>query len=811
MEEKMPQGKKTLFVGLREAEVQQRIEQGNVNKTDNQTTRSVKQIVRSNVLTFFNFINLVLFICVITTGSLKNMFFIVVVGVNTIIGIVQELRTKKVLDKLAILTASKATVIRDGKKKEIPVEEIVLDDLILLKNGDQIPADAVVIEGNIEANESLLTGESDAIPKQAGSEVFSGSFVTAGRALCKVIHVGKDNYMEQITTEAKQFKKHNSELRNCINQILKIVSMIIVPVGVGLFCKQFFIADLGYKEATLNTVAAVLGMIPEGLVLLTSVALTIGVMRLAQRKTLVQELYCIETLARVDVLCLDKTGTITEGNICVEQIENIDGITDVDEIMGNIVAALKDDNATFQALKQEFDEKHTMTPGYVIPFSSDRKYSGVSFREYGTYLIGAIQFLFPEGHEQLKEIAANHASKGYRIIVLAHSSKESDSEKCPDDLEPCTLIMMTDVIRTEAPRTLDYFKKQGVKLKIISGDDPVTVAAVAQKAGLEEAEQYVDASTLKNEEEIAKALQTCSVFGRVTPKQKKQMVTLLKAEGHTVAMTGDGVNDVLALKEADCSIAMASGSEAAKNIANLVLLDSNFASMSHIVDEGRRVINNIRNAASMFLIKTIFSAVLAIITIFFGQEYPFQPIQLSVISSCAVGFPGFLLQQEPSFEPIKKNFLKDVFGRAFPTAAVISISIVIFSTVGGLLQCTNTMITTICVLTTGWLYMITLKKVYSPLTKYRKMVIYSMQVLYMLCLVIFQKILELGGINFNAVILLLIAINFAPTGIDAMSQLYEYILKKIDERHRLSNASILSMSAKEDDELLYGKRDDDID
>ncbi len=407
----MPKEKKKLFVGLREAEVQQRIAEGKINKTDDQTTRSVKQIVQSNVLTFFNLINVILFALVITTGSFKNMFFIFIIAINTVIGIIQELRSKKILDKLAILTASKATVIRDGKKKEIAIEDIVLDDLILLKNGDQIPADGVVIEGGIEVNESLLTGESDSILKKVDSEVYSGSFVTAGRALCQVLHVGKDNYMEQITKEAKQFKKHNSELRNCINKILKIISMIIVPVGVGLFCKQFFIEDLGYKTATLNTVAAVLGMIPEGLVLLTSVALTIGVIRLAQRKTLVQELYCIETLARVDVLCLDKTGTITEGSICVEQVETIDGITDIDEVMGNMVAALNDDNATFQALKKEFAAKETMSPSFVIPFSSERKYSGVAFHGYGTYFIGAIQFLIPERHEELKEIVANHAAQ----------------------------------------------------------------------------------------------------------------------------------------------------------------------------------------------------------------------------------------------------------------------------------------------------------------------------------------------------------------------------------------------------------------
>lgn len=789
----MTQNERFYPTGLTDEEVQQRVEQGAVNVTGETITRTTKQIVHANVFTFFNFINIVLFTLTLSVGSVKNMFFILVAAINTVVGIVQEMRSKKILDELSILTASKAIVIRNGEKQEIPIEEIVLDDLIVLKNGDQIPSDGIVIQGTIEANESLLTGESDSIIKEAGADIFSGSFVTAGKALCKVTHVGKDNYTEQIVKEAKQFKKHNSELRNCIDKILKVISVIIVPVGVGLFLEQFFVNEIGYRDSVLSTVSAVLGMIPEGLVLLTSVALTLGVIRLAQRKTLVQELYCIETLARVDVLCLDKTGTITEGNIYLEDVEVLDGRIDVDEIMGNMMGALTDDNATFQALQRGFPVRQTMEVDHIIPFSSDRKYSGVSFRGEGTYLVGAVQFLFPEGYEQLKEIVASHAEKGYRILVLSHSPNEIVTDKLPQRLEPCAILMLTDVVREEAPETLAFFEEQGVTLKVISGDDPRTVSAVAAKAGLKHADQYVDAATLETEEDLAAAVREYNVFGRVTPGQKRKMIRYLKAEGHTVAMTGDGVNDVLALKEADCSVVMASGSDAAKHAANLVLLDSNFASMPHIVNEGRRVINNIRNAASMFLIKTMFSVILAILSIILVQRYPFEPIQLSVISGCAVGIPTFLLQKEPTFEKVGKHFLRKVFRLSFPPAVVIALSVFLVNMIGPLVGCDAAMTTSVSVLTTGWIYMLTLNRVYSPMTLYRRLVTYGMRVLYLLCMGIGQKLLELSGMNLTAVIMMLAVITFAPIAIEGADELWKLGFKKWQQKRRLSNVSILDM------------------
>ena len=786
------------MTGLTDEQVNARIAEGKVNADENPNTRTYKQIVRENTLTFFNFLNLVLLVLVLLVGSYKNAFFVCIIIINTLIGIAQEIRAKKTIDKLAILTARKSVVIREGQKWTVPTEELVLDDVVCLKTGDQVPADARILEGSLEVNESLLTGESDNLPKNEGDELFSGSFVTSGEACCQIIHVGKDNYAAQITSEAKEFKRHNSELKNSLNAILKVISIIIVPLGALLFYKQYYIVGDTLRDSVVSMVAGVLGMIPEGLVLLTSVALTLGALVLANKKTLVQELYCIETLARVDTLCLDKTGTITEGTMCVERVEpyvstgrveiaatesepaesteaeeqvQTDSafMEEIDVIMGNMMYVLKDQNATIDALRKRFPTKQDMTPEHVIPFSSDRKYSGVVFEEKGTYLMGAAQFLFPEDNEELTEKCQAYAEEGLRVLVLAHSSQNAEGTELPEGLEPLALMLLTDVIREEAPDTLAFFDSQEVDLKVISGDDPVTVAAIARRAGLKNADSYVDATTLTTEEELQDAVAQYSVFGRVTPQQKKAMVQALQSQGHTVAMTGDGVNDVLALKEADCSIAMAQGSDAAKNIANVVLLDSNFASMPHIVNQGRRVVNNIRTAASMFLIKTMFSVMLSLLTIFFGNAYPFEPIQMSLISACAVGIPTFLLAQENNYEKIDHTFLRHVFINAFPAA--ITITFCVFAV---MLVCQNVyhsmaMLNTACVLVTGWNYMAALKTVYAPLNTYRKVIIYGMQFIFFAAAVIFQKLLSLGSLDFGMIILVFILMTFAPVLIDVIT------------------------------------------
>ncbi|WP_419508457.1 HAD-IC family P-type ATPase [Blautia sp.] len=788
------------MTGLTDEQVNARIAEGKVNADENPNTRTYKQIVRENTLTFFNFLNLVLLVLVLLVGSYKNAFFVCIIIINTLIGIAQEIRAKKTIDKLAILTARKSVVIREGQKWTVPTEELVLDDVVCLKTGDQVPADARILEGSLEVNESLLTGESDNLPKNEGDELFSGSFVTSGEACCQIIHVGKDNYAAQITSEAKEFKRHNSELKNSLNAILKVISIIIVPLGALLFYKQYYIVGDTFRDSVVSMVAGVLGMIPEGLVLLTSVALTLGALVLANKKTLVQELYCIETLARVDTLCLDKTGTITEGTMCVERVEPYVSTgrvetaatesepaespeaeaqgqvaadpafgDDINTVMGNMMYVLKDQNATIDALRKRFPAKQDMTPEHVIPFSSDRKYSGAVFEEKGTYLMGAAQFLFPENNEELTEKCQAYAEEGLRVLVLAHSSQNAEGTELPEGLKPLALMLLTDVIREEAPDTLAFFDSQEVDLKVISGDDPVTVAAIARRAGLKNADSYVDATTLTTEEELQDAVAQYSVFGRVTPQQKKAMVQALQAQGHTVAMTGDGVNDVLALKEADCSIAMAQGSDAAKNIANVVLLDSNFASMPHIVNQGRRVVNNIRTAASMFLIKTMFSVMLSLLTIFFGNAYPFEPIQMSLISACAVGIPTFLLAQENNYEKIDHTFLRHVFINAFPAA--ITITFCVFAV---MLVCQNVyhsmaMLNTACVLVTGWNYMAALKTVYAPLNTYRKVIIYGMQFIFFAAAVIFQKLLSLGSLDFGMIILVFILMTFAPVLIDVIT------------------------------------------
>lgn len=771
------------FQGLTQAEVEARIADGQVNAIQDSSNRSVKDIVMGNTLTFFNFINVVLLALVLSVRSYKNMLFIFIIIANTLIGIFQEIKAKITLDKLKILTVSHVDVIRDGVKKSVTVSELVKDDVILLKSGGQIPADGVILDGEVDVNESLLTGESDSIHKTCGSKVLSGSFVTSGKAMCLLTEVGHDCYMEKLSSEAKQFKRYKTELQRNLDTILKFISIIIVPLGIILFAKQYWISGSTYEQAALDTVAAVLGMIPEGLVLLTSVALALGAVRLARRSTLVRELFCIETLARVDTLCLDKTGTITEGHLCVQGEESVKEDVDLEQLMGRMVGALGDENETFQALRQHYKRNQSANTKFVLPFSSERKFSGVVFEGEGTYLMGAYQFIFPQADPAVIEKIAEYASQGLRVLTVAHSPNEMTDYTLAEGFEIVGFVFMTDVVRKNAPDILGYFEEQGVDLKVISGDDPVTVAAIAARAGLKDADKYIDATTIHTDEEMEDAILKYSVFGRVTPKQKQQMVRLLKQNGRTVAMTGDGVNDVLALKDADVSIAMASGSEAAKNTANLVLLNSDFASLPHIVNEGRRVINNIKAAASMFLIKTGFSVLTALLTIIVGQNYPFQPIQLSVINGCAVAIPTMLLQLEPSFQKVNKHFFREVLRMSMPAAITITAMITIINNIGHSIGTPREMLSTVCVLATGWVYLITLRQVYSPMTGYRKFVIYLMQTAYLVAMVIGQRIMELVGLNFTCAIVTLAAVNFAPMIIDLATKGYDKFFYWYDHRH----------------------------
>lgn len=655
---------KKIDIGLTKEEVEERIKENKVNYDTSLPTKSIKTIVRENIFTLFNLINILLGVAVFCVGSYKNLLFLIVIFCNTAISIIQEINSKKAVDKLSILAQAKVNCIRDGEKQEIGINSIVLDDLLMLEIGNQIVADSIILEGEVEVNESFITGESDVIYKRKGDTLLSGSFVVSGKCKAEVIHIGDENYTSKISSGAKYVKKVNSEIMKSLNGIIKIVSIAIVPIGILLFFNQLGLTENSFKNAVVNTVAAIIGMIPEGLVLLTSTVLAVSVIRLSKRKVLVQELYCIETLARVDTLCLDKTGTITEGTMEVNDIIEITkSKEELEEILSEISSASDDNNSTIEAIRAKYKNKQKWKVINKIPFSSQKKWSGVCFKDKGSYIIGAPEFVLREKYDEYKERIEKY-SNDYRVIIVANSEGDFIEKELPDKLEVLGFVLISDVIRKEASKTLKYFKEQGVNIKIISGDNPITVSKIAKRAGVENSEKYINMQEIKTKEQLEKAAKEYTIFGRVTPVQKKELVQALKKEGHTVAMTGDGVNDVLALKEADCSIAMASGSDATRNVAELVLLDSNFASMPEIVLEGRRTINNIERSATLFLVKTIYASILAIIFLFVNMPYPFMPIQLTLISTVTIGIPSFVLALEPNKERIKGKFLRNVISRA---------------------------------------------------------------------------------------------------------------------------------------------------
>ena len=713
--------------GLTDAEVRQRIEQGLVNHNSDIKSKSIKRIVLENLITPFNILNFVLAVMILIVGSYKNLLFMGVIICNIFIGTVQEIRAKKTIDKLSLIAEPKAHVIRNGIKQEIAIHDIVMDDITFLGAGNQVCSDAVVIEGECEVNESLLTGESEPVLKQPGDHLLSGSFIISGNCHARVEHVGKDNYAAQITDNAKYVKKPNSEIMRWTNRIIKYIGFTLIPVGIALFCKQVFISHQGFNDAIVGVVAALIGMIPEGLILLTSVVFAVSIIRLSQHKTLVQELYCIETLARVDVLCLDKTGTITEGTMEVTDVLPLHDTTneELNIALGSLIHALEDDNPTFNAVKTYCDKYDKLTCNHIVPFSSARKWSGASFDENGSYIFGATEFILKDS-SPYQEIIKEHSEKGQRVLMLAHSPHQIQDKELPTEIHPMAFLFISDKIRAEAPDTLAYFAEQGVDIKIISGDNAITVANIAKKAGLKTAEQYVDATTLQTPEEIKEAAQKYSVFGRVTPQQKLDLVKALKEQGHTVAMTGDGVNDVLALKESDCSIAMASGSDAARTVSQLVLLDSNFASMPKILKEGRRSINNLQRSSSLFLTKTIFSTINAILFIFLHFDYPFQPIQLTLISALTIGAPSLILALEPNKERIKGKYIVNVIRKSIPGAMTMVFNIVALAIVCSFIHFNSTEISTLAVMITGFAGLLVLLKVSLPFNWIRCALFFTM-------------------------------------------------------------------------------------
>ena len=664
--------------GLSDEEVRERVAAGKVNGEQTVRTKSVAQILRSNILTFFNFVFIVLAVLLagfVPAGmdGIGNFGFLILIVFNTLVGIVQELRAKRTMDRLSLLSAPKAVVVREGETREIAIEDIVLDDIAELSSGRQVCADGIIVEGSCEVNESLVTGEPDAIVKNVGDRVISGSFVVSGKAKCRVEHVGADNFVMKISSGAKYFKKPTSEIWRSLMLIVKVMSIVIVPVGIALFCSKYFRDTSALNDTVVTTIGSVIGMIPSGLVALASTVFCVSVIRLSRRKTLAQDLYCVETLARVDVLCLDKTGTITEGSMEVNGVEPREGLSEEEfkAVLKDTVAATGDENATALALASYLSGiPSSRTAENVVPFSSARKWSGARF-DGVSYALGAVEFTLGHGEGGIFDTAAAHAEEGYRVLALVSSKGDFIDQKLPDNVTFEGFVYLTDKIRAEAPDTLRFFREQGVDVKIISGDNPSTVRAVAKRAGLEKCDDIIDMSTLSTEEEVWEAAEKYTVFGRVLPDQKLTLVKALKAAGHTVAMTGDGVNDVLALKEADCSVAMASGSDAAKNVSSLVLLDSNFASMPHIVAEGRRSINNLERSAALYIMKTVYNVLLALLFMIVNEPLPFEPRNLTLIGGVTIGMPSIVLALEPNNELVRGRFLTKVLCYAVPGGVIV--------------------------------------------------------------------------------------------------------------------------------------------
>ena len=776
-----------LRMGLTEQQVQERVAQGEVNYAVESPSKSKKEIIYSNIFTYFNLIFFIIAILLISVGSFRDLTFLPVIIANTLIGIIQELRSKKVLDNLSILNAPKSTVVREGQEKVIPAEEIVLDDVILFSAGNQIPADAVVEEGEILVNESLITGEADQISKKEGESLLSGSFVVSGQCRARVEKVGKESYVSQLTLEAKAMNDEEvSEMIRALDRLVKIIGIIIIPIGIILFSQQYFINATSLKDSVTATVAAIIGMIPEGLYLLASVALAVSVMRLAMQKVLVHNMKCIETLARVDVLCVDKTGTITDNTMTVKKMlplrkEKEEGsapempyeaeteaftaeeAAELEMAVGDFAAAMATDNMTMKAIKDYFRKRSGKRPEKVFPFSSATKYSGAVFED-ASYVLGAPEFVLRETYPEYAQQIERWGSQGYRVLVFAKYLGTLDGNTLTAAVEPMGMILLANPIRENAKETFAYFANQGVEIKVISGDNPVTVSEVAKEAGIANAESYVDASTLVDESEIRDAAGKYTIFGRVTPTQKRQLVTALKMEGHTVAMTGDGVNDVLALKDADCSIAMASGSDAAAQVAQLVLLESDFSKMPSVVAEGRRVFNNIERTASLFLVKNIFSLFMSIFSILLMVNYPLEPSQISLISMFTIGIPAFVMSLEQNTDRIKGHFLSNVLFKALPgglTDFMVVSALYLFCME---FNVSSNDVSTSCTIVLAIVGLMILYQIASPMTKYHWILWFGMAAGLIYCMIFVSNIFAITSISKKCLMLLVIfAIITEPT------------------------------------------------
>ena len=734
---------------------------GWTNRAVESASKTTKEIIHENVFTYFNLIFAVLAVLLCIAGSFRDLTFLPVIIANTLIGIIQEVRAKQVLDNLSMLNAPRSAVVRDGKKKIVDSEELVLDDIVIFKAGSQVCADAEVCAGEVQVNESLLTGESDEITKRRGDKLMSGSFIVSGQCHARLDKVGEDSYIAKLTLQAKEMQEgEQSEMIRSLDKLVKYVGVAIIPIGIILFCQSFFFQNDGFRSSVAAMVAAVIGMIPEGLYLLASVALAVSSVRLAQKKVLLHDMKCIETLARVDVLCVDKTGTITENTMKVQDVietDEYDGRTmePLSMLIGDFAAAMTPDNITMAAIKEYFKQGTGKRAVSKTGFSSSSKYSSVTFSD-GAYVLGAPEFVLKEDYAERADTITELASDGTRVLVFGTYDGVPDGKPLARPVTPLGYILLANLIRDAANETFQYFAEQGVEVKVISGDNPVTVSKVAAQAGIENAEHYVDASTLQTPEEMKKAVLGNTVFGRVTPNQKRQFVQILKEAGHTVAMTGDGVNDILALKDADCSIAMASGSEAAAQASQLVLLESDFSCMPQVVLEGRRVVNNIQRSASLFLVKNIFSFLLSLISFVFMFSYPLEPSQISLISMFTIGIPAFFLAMEPNKNIIKGHFLTNVFLKALPAAITDAVAVGALVIFGRTFGVNSTDISTAATMLLAIVGFMILYKISAPMNKIRAGILGGCILGLLFCSIYLNDLFAITGMTTECVMLFVV-------------------------------------------------------
>ena len=753
--------------GLTRAQVLERQENGLSNGAPVSAGRSEWEIIAGNLLTFFNLVFGVLAVALVIAGSsVKNMTFLIVVVCNLAIGCIQEIRAKRAVDKLTLVAAQKLPAIRDGEMETVPSDELVRDDIVEFSAGQQICADALLLTGNLQVNEALVTGEEDAVAKEPGDTLLSGSVVVAGTGRARLTAVGAASFASKLAMEAKKDPKAaSSEMMRALDKLIRVVGVALIPVGLALFFQEFKILGRGLTDSAEATVAALVGMIPEGLYLLTSVAMAASSLKLTRDKVLVKDLNYIEALARVDVLCVDKTGTITEAGM---EVENVIPLTqDPPERLERILAAIytgaEPENDTGRAMTEMFSGETNWEREEVIPFTSQKKWRAVSFRGQGAYYIGAPEFVMGERYEALRETVEDWSGKGFRVLLIARYAGELTQLPQVGMMRPLALIILGNRLRPQAKETFQYFREQGVTVKVISGDNPVTVSRVAAQAGIPGAECYVDLSLLESDEEIAQAAENCTVFGRVTPDKKKKLITALKAAGHTVAMTGDGVNDVLAMKEANCSIAMASGAQAAGQVAQMVLLKSDFAAMPAIVGEGRRVINNIQRAASLFLVKNILSLGLALVTLLTRQPYPFQPLHMTLISALTIGTPSFFLAMEPNYERVSGKFLGTVLRRALPGGLANLLVVLMAQLVLTQLGMPAGEISTVCTALVAFVGMLVLREICKPFNLFRHGLWWAMGAALVLCFWVMPGFFELHHGSFADTLVMLVLLLAAPT------------------------------------------------